>query len=138
MFNSSNSMIANFVQGGVANPLSSSAGKQNPAVKDSSTSFFGDLTHFLGKAVAGGLSVASAAGSVAIPGAGLGISKLGQTLGGSLLYGLVDSTLASKSAGVDSALAASAGQAGAQNLAHQAYQFAQSSAFPKSNIRASA
>jgi len=138
MFNLPNSMTSSLVQGGAANALISSAGKQNPAVKDASASFFGDLTHFLGKAVAGGLSVASVAGAVAIPGAGLGIAKLGQTLGGSLLNGLLDSTLAGKPAGVDSAVTALGGQAGGHNLAHQAYQFAQSSAFPKGNIRASA
>lgn len=137
MSNLPNFTTVNQVQGGVSKHLGGLATDKNAAADTSATSVFGDFTHFLAKALSGGLSVASAASAVALPGVGLGISKVSQAVGGSLLSGLLGSAAsatANQTSGAETAIAALGGQAGSRNLAQQAYLFAQSSSKPSRNI----
>jgi len=111
---------------------------KKPSAEAAQSSFLADLSGFLGKAISGGLSVASAASSLAIPGASLGISKLGEAAAGSLLSGLMSSAASNSNPAVDSALAAVNGNSSARMMAHQFYQRNQIIASPGANIIASA
>lgn len=114
------------------------ADDKKSGVEAAQSSFMGDLSSFIGKALSGGLSVATAASSLAIPGASLGISKLGEAAAGSLLSGLMSSTSATSDKAADSGLAAVSGDTGARMMAHQAYQHAKLASSPGANFLASA
>ena len=118
--------------------LSKVTDEKKSSVEASQSSFLGDLSSFLGKAISGGLTVASAASSLAIPGASLGISKLGEAAAGSLLHGFMSSTLSNTAPEMGSALAAVSGDSGQRMMAHQVYQHNQLISSPGASFLAKA
>jgi hypothetical protein len=117
-----NSFVLALAKNDSSSGLSKLAEDKKPSAEAAQSCFLGDLTGFLGKAISGGLSVASAASSLAIPGASLGISKLGEAAASSLLNGLISSTSASAAPAADPALAALDANTNARMMAHQFYQ----------------
>jgi hypothetical protein len=133
-----NSFISGLAKYDSSSGLSKPVEDKKPEAEAAQSSFLADLSVFLGKAISGGLSVASTASSLAIPGASLGISKLGEAAAGSLLSGLMSSNASSTNRAVDSALASVSGNSSARMMAHQFYQRNQILTSPGPSIIASA
>lgn len=133
-----NSFISGLAKYDSSSGLSKPVEDKKPEAEAAQSSFLADLSVFLGKAISGGLSVASTASSLAIPGASLGISKLGEAAAGSLLSGLMSSNASSANRAVDSALATVSGNSSARMMAHQFYQRNQILTSPGPSIIASA
>ncbi|MBU3621850.1 hypothetical protein [Polynucleobacter sp. CS-Odin-A6] len=100
----------------------------------SQSSFLGDLSSFLGNAISGGLTVASVAGSLAIP----GVSKLGEAAAVSLLNGFMSSKTPNTASEMGSPLDAVSGDSGLRMMAQQVYQYNQLISSPGARFLATA
>jgi len=127
-----NSVNSGFLAKGVSAEFHGVAGKTKSSVGEPSSSFMDGLGSFLGKTLSGGLAVAS----VAMPGASLGISKLGDAAASTLLHGLLSSQPPSLPKNEMSALAGMAATAG-QMVPRHPY-LAKPGAFPGSSFVTSA
>ena len=127
-----NSLNSGFLAKGVSAEFHGAPGNSKSSVGEPSSSFMDGLGSFLGKTLSGGLAVAS----VGMPGASLGISKLGDAAASTLLHGLLSSQTPSASKNEISALAGMAASAG-QMMPRHPYQ-AQPTAFPGASFITSA
>jgi hypothetical protein len=127
-----NSLNSSFLAKGVSAEFHSAPGGQQSNVESSSSSFTDGLGSFLGKAVSGGLTIAS----VAMPGVSFGLSKLGDTAASSLLHGLLSSSSSSTPSPDLSSVAGMAASTG-QMMPRHPYQ-AQAAAFPGASFITSA
>ena len=127
-----NSVNSGFLAKGVSAEFHGVAGKTKSSVGEPSSSFMDGLGSFLGKTLSGGLAVAS----VAMPGASLGVSKLGDAAASTLLHGLLSSQTQSAPKNEISALTGMAATAG-QMVPRHPYQ-AKPTAFPGASFITSA
>jgi hypothetical protein len=114
--------------------LSQLEDQKKSLIEASQSSFLGDLSGFLGKAISGGLTIASVAGSLAIP----GVSKLGETAAISLLNGFMSSKTPNTASEINSPLVAVNGDSGPRMMAHQVYQHNQLISSPGARFLATA
>ena len=128
-----NSLNPGFLAKGVSAEFHGPKGGQASAVEGSSASFVDSLGSVLGKTLSGGLALASLGSSIALPGASLGLSKLGDAAASTLLHGLLS---ASKPSADQSSLAGMTAAAG-QMLPRHPYQ-AQPAALPGASFITSA
>jgi hypothetical protein len=103
-----NSLNSGFLPKGVSAEFHGVTGNGKPPVGEPPSGFMESLGSFLGKTLSGGLAVAS----VALPGASLGISKLGDAAASTLLHGLLSSQTPSTPKNEMSALAGMAASTG--------------------------
>ena len=128
-----NSMNPSFLAKGVSAEFHSPAGSQAPRVASSSSSFVDSLGGILGKTLSGGLALASLGSSIGLPGASLGLSKLGDAAASTLLHGLVSSSKPN----ADQSSIAGMTAAASQMMPRHPYQ-PQPAALPGANFSTSA
>jgi hypothetical protein len=129
-----NSLNPGFLAKGVSAQFHSPAGSQAPRVASSSSSFVDSLGSILGKTLSGGLALASLGSSIGLPGASLGLSKLGDAAASTLLHGLVSST---SKPNADQSSIAGMTAAASQMMPRHPYQ-PQPAALPGANFSTSA
>jgi len=107
---SGNALNSGFLAKGVSAQFHSPAGGQASAVEGSSSSFVDSLGSILGKTLSGGLALASLGSSIGLPGASLGLSKLGDAAASTLLHGLLSSSKPNADQSSIAGMTAAAGQ----------------------------
>jgi hypothetical protein len=127
-----NSLNSGFLAKGVSAEFNSLPGGKKPAVGEPSSSFTDSLGSLMGKTLSGGLAIAS----VVMPGASLGISKLGDAAASTLLHGLLSSQTPSSPKADISSLAGLSASAGHMMPRHP-YQ-TQPASFPGASFITSA
>jgi hypothetical protein len=127
-----NSLNPGFLAKGVSAEFHGVPGGQKSAITEPSSSFTDSLGSFLSKTLSGGMAIAS----VAMPGASLGLSKLGDAAAGTLLHGLLNAHTPSTPNKEMSPLAGITAATG-QMMPRHPYQ-AQPSSFPGASFITSA